>query len=132
MPNYLTREAILQASDIQTEDVEVPEWGGTVAVRGLSGRGRDDFEASVMVGKGKNRDINVRNFRAKLVALCCVDEQGVRLFSDEDVKALGDKSAGALTKVFDVASRLSGLSKEDEEDLTKNSESDLSDGSISD
>ena len=34
----LTRDAILAAADIQTETVPVPEWGGEVAVRPLTGR----------------------------------------------------------------------------------------------
>ena len=40
---YLSRDAILQREDIKTEDVEVPEWGGTVRVRGMSGVQRDAF-----------------------------------------------------------------------------------------
>jgi hypothetical protein len=44
--SYLTRDAILQAPDLQGEDVAVPEWGGTVRVRGLSGAQRDAYEAS--------------------------------------------------------------------------------------
>lgn len=33
---YLTAQAILAADDIPTEDVEVPEWGGAVRMRGLT------------------------------------------------------------------------------------------------
>ena len=45
---YLSRDAILQREDIKTEDVEVPEWGGTVRVRGMTGVQRDAFEASLI------------------------------------------------------------------------------------
>ena len=31
--NLLSKTAILAAQDLQTEDVEVPEWGGAVRVR---------------------------------------------------------------------------------------------------
>jgi len=34
-----------------------------------------------------------------------------------DVKALGEKSAAALERVFDVARKLSGLSEDDVEEL---------------
>jgi hypothetical protein len=53
------------------------------------------------------------------------------LFTDEDVAALGQRSAAALERVFDAASRLSGLSAEDMEELAKNSESGQSGGSTS-
>jgi hypothetical protein len=128
----LRREAILAARDIQTELVPVPEWGGSVMVRGLSGRERDAFEASVVEQKGKKTEYNLRNVRARFVALCLVDEAGARLFTDPaDVLLLGNKSARALERVWDKARELSGLSDEDVEELAKNSESDQSDDSTS-
>jgi hypothetical protein len=118
----LTREAILNAPDLQVEDVDVPEWGGKVRVRGLTGAERDAFEQSIMEQRGRDMSLNLRNIRAKLVALSVVDEQNNRVFSDADVKALGQKSAVALQRVFEVAQRLSGLRNEDVEELAKNSE----------
>lgn len=116
----LTREAILQAVDLLTEDVEVPEWGGIVRVRGLTGAERDRFEGSVVQVKGRKAAMNLHNLRARLVALTAIDEDGERLFSSKDVEALGEKSAAALERVFSAAQRLSGLSDEDVEELTKN------------
>jgi len=43
------------------------------------------------------------------------------VFTQQDVAALGELSAAALDRVFDVASRLSGLNPEDVEAMTKNS-----------
>ena len=45
---YLSREEILSVHDIVTEEVDVPEWGGIVRVRGMSGVQRDAFEASLI------------------------------------------------------------------------------------
>jgi len=117
----LTREAILNASDLLTEVVEVPEWGGSVIVRGLSGAERDHFESSVVEMDGKKVKVKSENMRAKLVALCVVDETGARIFSDQDVAALGQKSAAALDRVFQAAQRLSGLTEVDVQELEKNS-----------
>ena len=127
----LTRDAILQAQDLPTEQVHVPQWGGDVLVRALTGAERDRFEQSIVEQRGKNTRMNLQNIRAKLVALTVVDEQGNRIFKDEDVKWLGNKSAAALDRIFEVAQRLSGLRDEDVEELAKNSESDLSDDSTS-
>lgn len=127
----LTRDAILGASDIQSEDVHVPEWGGTVRVRGLTAAQRDAFEAASVTGNGKRRDVNLANIRARLVALSIVDENGGRVFNPGDVAALGEKSAGALDRVFNVASRLSGIGDADIEELAKNSEPGQSDDSPS-
>jgi hypothetical protein len=128
---FLTREDILRAEDIPQEVVEVPEWGGCVRLRGLTGDERDSFEASIIVGRGANRQVNWRNLRSKLVALSIVDEAGQRMFTDADVDVLGRKSAVALERLFEVAARLSGLGRQDMEELTKNSNSDRSDDFIS-
>ncbi len=132
MGKLLRREDILAASDIQTEEVEVPEWGGCVLVRGMTGAERDEFEASVMERKGKNVRFNLNDARAKLVAACVVDEAGARVFSDSDVRLLTRKSAAALDRVAQAAQRLSGLREDDLEELAKNSPSGQSDDSISD
>lgn len=107
---------------MKTEEVEVPEWGGSVIVAGLTGAERDHFEQESIKGKGKNATMNFANMRARLVALSVVNADGTRTFSRDDVKALGGKSAAALERVFDVARRLSGLTDSDLEELTEDFE----------
>lgn len=121
----LDREAILTAKDREKKvEVDVSEWwGGMVYVRVISGFERDRFEDQMYQRRGKDTSINMQNFRARLCVLCIVDEQGKRLFSDTDITELGSKAAPALAKIYDVASKLNGFSKEDVEELTKNSES---------
>lgn len=120
----LTKEQILQAVDRKYEEVECPEWGGMVRVQSLSGAERDRFETSVLVGKGKNRDVNLSNLRSKLVALTVVDAEGKLIFTEQDIKALGEKNAAALDRVFSLAQDLSGLKPQDMDELVKNSETD--------
>ena len=128
----LTREQILSAPDLQYEIVSVPEWGGEVRVRGLTGAERDAYEKSLIEQRGNRAIYNPVNARARLVALCVVDEHGKRLFSDADVEAPGRKHAVALTRVWEVARRLSGLTAEAVEELEKNSESGQNDASTYD
>jgi hypothetical protein len=117
----LTREAILKAEDLKGELVEVPEWGGSVFIRCMTGTERDLFEAEAYSVKGKNVEINRENFRARLLVRVIVDDKNERLFSDKEIGTLGAKSAKALDRLFTVAMRVNGLSREDVEDLTKNS-----------
>lgn len=127
--NILTREQILEAQDLQTEVVEVPEWGGSVKVQGMTGRERDAFEAEILEQRGKKFSVNLLNVRAKLVAVSLVNGDGSRIFADRDIAALGKKSAAALDRVYSVAQELSGISDEDAEELAKNLESVPSDAS---
>ena len=118
----LTREQILGASDLRIEAVAVPEWGGLVYVRSLSGKGRDAFEGSRIRIKDNNKVEMVHdNTRARLLALTVCDERGTRVFSEEDIAALGEKDAAAVDRVFQVAQRLSALRPEDLDDKLKNS-----------
>lgn len=128
---FLDRSAILDAADLGVEEVYVPEWGGWVRVRGMTGAERDQFEAEIVQQRGRSRAPNLQNIRAKLVARCTVDGAGARVFSDADIEALGRKSAAALDRVFEVAQRLSGVTREAVEELAGNSETEPSDGSTS-
>lgn len=127
----LSKEKILSANDRPTEDVEVPEWGGTVRVRGLSGAERDAFESSLLGPDGKPSPSRLANFRARLLARTLVDETGNRLFSDSEIKALGEKSGEVLSRLFDVAQRLSGMTRRDVDVYVGNSDGGQNGGSIS-
>lgn len=118
----LSKDVILAKDDLIKEKVEIPEWGGYVFVRCLTGTERDDFESSLISQKGTSKSSNFKNLRAKLVALTVVDDEGNRIFTDADVPALGKKNAAILDMLFDKAQELSGFKKQDIEDLTKNSE----------
>jgi hypothetical protein len=131
----LNRDQILKADDLPRETVAVPEWGGDVLVRGLNGTERDEFEASTVAMRGpmgKQHAVpDTANIRAKLCARCIIDDDGTPLFTQNDVHQLGLKSSAALDRIFEVASRLSGISKDDLEEMGKDSPNGQHDGSIS-
>lgn len=127
----LNREEILKANDLPApERLEVPEWGGEVYVRVMTGVERDAWEAASMrmVGRGRKREMvpKLENARARLCAICLCDEKGDRLFSDQDVMALGKKSAAALDRVLTVAQRVNGITQADVDELEGNSGADQS------
>ena len=128
----LTRDDILQAKDIKIELVPTPGWGGEVYVKGLNGAERDKFEGSLIIMRGKDKQMNMANIRAKLASMSICDEKGKRLFNENDVQALSQKSASELQRVFAVAQKLSGISDEDVEELAEELKNDPFDGSPSD
>lgn len=116
----LSRDAILNAQDLKHEDVEVPEWEGSVRVRTLTSRERDNFEAGLAADKESGETVDLDNIRARLVSLTVVDAQGKRLFSAGDLEALGGKSGAAVDRLFDVARRLAGMSDSDVKQMEGN------------
>lgn len=124
-PKVLGREDILGADDLPRELVEVPEWGGSVWVRTMTGTERDAYEASIIEVKlGPKGQASVErrmdNSRAKLLARSICGDDGERIFTESDISALGRKSAKALDRVFEVAQRLNGMTEDDIEELAGN------------
>ena len=127
---FLTKADILQVQDLEHEDVYVEQWGGWVRVRALTGAERDRYEGSFMPDK-KGGKPSFRNVRARLVTMALTSPEGKKLFSFNDVEALGKKNASALNQLFEKAQQLSGLRKEDVEELQGNLNGIQSDDGIS-
>lgn len=113
----LTKDQILKADDLPFKDVEVPEWGGTVRVRGMTGSERDDFEKDTLKIEDGEVATDRSNYRAKFLARCVVDEKNQLLFSEKDIQALGRKSHRALDRAFKVALDMSGMSRKEAESI---------------
>jgi len=147
---FVRPDYIASVQDIKTEDVRVPQWDSLdveawVRVRGMTGIERDDWEAEMMpdpqvASQMKNMTPQQRRAivrqrmqgaRARLVARCCVDEDGNRIFSNKDVEMLAQKSAAALDRIYEVAARLSGIREDDIEELAEAVEGNLGDDSSS-
>lgn len=131
---YLTKDEILAADDLQYADVPVPEWGGTVRIRTLTGEERDNFEEKIIKrdGQGNRVGMDLNQFRAKLLVRTMVDEDGKRIFTEQDIHALGRKSSAAMDKVFVQVRELNRMTDEDVEQLTQGFDSGQSEDSISD
>lgn len=110
----LTRADILGADDLITETVSTPEWGGDVLVRALPLAEQGLFEADA-AGDRDNVAVLTR-----MVALCACDAVGARLFTLEDVEALGRKAAEPVMRVARAAIRINALTEHDVQDLAKN------------
>lgn len=105
---------------LRRQTVHVPELGGDVIVTELTGAERDAFESSTITDKKRGTQ-DLSNLRAKLLARALVDEGGTRMFADDDAEALGQLGSSILDPLFDVAQRLSALTRRDVEDLLGNS-----------
>ena len=114
----LSKEEILSCSDVKIETVHVPEWGGDICVKTITAQEQDEW--SVLVSE--QRGIKKINAQASFLVMCLCDESGNLIFTKEDIESLGKKSAGAMNRIFNVASRLNGLSKDDLKEIEKNSE----------
>ncbi len=121
----LTRANILEAKDLETATVAVPEWGGDAIVRLLTGTERHTLYAKANAG-GK---FDMAVFSSLLVTMTLVDDQGVRLFADDEVAIIAGKPWKVVERIFDAAEKLNQLSKGSVEEAAKNSVPTQSDAS---
>ena len=124
--NVLTKQEILNVTDFAVQEVTVPEWGGMVRLKSLSGKERDLFEARIGAQSVGNK-VDLKGLRAFLLAMCMVDEKNELLFTVKDVEALNSKSARALNALFEVAQTMNGIGEEAVKELLGNSEGNLKD-----
>ncbi len=113
--------SLLESARRKTVDVEVDDVG-TFTLREMSGTERDRFEDGTFSEKDGKRTVNTLYLRARLVALCLVDENGSRMYQDAEVELLSDAvPSSVLNKIFDAAQKLNGLDPAAIEAAAKNS-----------
>lgn len=131
---FLSPGSILEQPTLVIEELVVPEWGGgKIRLKHLSAKERDDFETSmVTVTRGGRQKMNNENFRARLVQLAAVNEDGSPMFTKHDIKTLGNLPAAGLQRVFNKINEMSAFSEEDLKELEGDFDDDRNDDSSSD
>lgn len=129
--HFLSKREIVAADDSGYEDVHVPEWGGWVRVKRLTAGERGKIEAAqVTIGPEGEQKWNGANMRELFCQMAMVNPtDGVRLFSGQEIHMLAAKSAAAMDRVYESATRQARVSKKDLRELEGNSDGDLSDTS---
>lgn len=113
---------ILNFDDLQTEIMEVPEWGDVkIEIRGMTGKARANFMRRASSPQGG--EVDFEKFYGELVIATVFDpESGEQVFEFADRDNINQKSGAAIERIAQVAQRLSGLGSADVEDAVGKSE----------
>lgn len=123
------RDQILAVKDISTETVEIPEWGLTVEVRGMTAAERTRIMNLAMKDGG---DLDLQMVYPEIVIATTFDpESGMQVFEPSDRDALLGKAATAVDRIALVGMRLSGFTKEAADEAGKDSSETVTEGSSS-
>jgi hypothetical protein len=123
---------VLETAEIRTKPVPVPELGGSVVVREMSGSLRNLFEATVAQMQSGGDSKLLDKLTTRLATECVLDGEGNRLFDDRTAKMLFLKVPSALFRLRDEIVAVSALSQEDYDGLVENFGDDPSEPSTSD
>ncbi len=108
-------------------DVSVPELGlgddATLPVRQWTAKERQAYEASLLNSQTQKLiPSRARQAKIRVVIASCRDETGQALFDiDTDLEAIGGWPSTVVERICGTQAELSGLKKEDIEELEKNS-----------
>jgi len=118
----LTKDQILSSKDLKRETVNIPEWGGDVLIRELTGRQRDILEGlfASRVNPKTGAVVSTKDLRAKMVIMSVIDENGEYLFTDRDTEAVSGKSAKALDRIVEAVQKMNGLAEDSIEEAEGN------------
>lgn len=125
----MNRDEFLAFQDLVIEKVHIKEMNADFFVRSLNAgeKARWEFEPISVNNNGKGSSMQLTKdrlvtARERLVEVATCNEDGSRYFKDGDAGAIGRKNANVVSTLYDVAARLSGITKEDLEEVVKNSE----------
>lgn len=117
----ISREALLKPIPVATEKVLLPEFGNGeyVMVHGMTARERSEFEQQFVGKAGQSNKRRQLEYRERLIVQCCRDDDGNRMFTVDDVAALGQQQTLVTERIVDAAMRVCGMKQSD--DLVGNS-----------
>jgi len=122
------RAKILDAKDIRSEQVHVPEWDVTVEVRGLTGAQQLAISKAATVDDGvdadgdkKTRVDNNLLLQGLLLAGTHDPDTGELVFEPADADALYQKAGKPLGELSQAALRVNGMTKGEDAKIEKNS-----------
>ena len=112
----LSKKDIWKVKSLRKQLVDVPEWGGSIWVREMTGESRAEYD-KWLVEKG-----NVGGMKVRIVIATAIDEDGKPMFNEIDIPDLLSKSHRAIERIANVGADISGLTFVAREEVRKNSE----------
>lgn len=104
----LSKERLIAAKDIRTEEVDVPEWDGSLLLRGMTVTERRNCR-SLAREANESGDVQVDDLKMSMLTICmCCVEPKLEL---EDVSYFEEKSSGVVQRLFNKILELSCFSE---------------------
>lgn len=111
----LTLDQIKQAKDVQREEIDIPQWGGSVVVQGVNVI--DGMALLKQMQKEGSEEIDPEKAMLYSIIVGVVEPK----FTESDVEWLKTKSMAATSKITEAFMRLSGFETKAVKDARKNS-----------
>lgn len=118
----LSRDEFLQRTKRRYANVTLRD-GQTVRLQSLTEGERSDFETAPIKQNDQQREERLKATRMRLLVRCIVDNEGKRLFGNEEYGLLAELDSSDTSRLFDKALEHTGFAESDVEAIAKNSPS---------
>ena len=121
-PTLLDRALILQAASENTpacEDVPVPELGGTVRIREMTGSLRNRVEAAMVQIRTGGDSKMLERTTAQILAACVVGEDNRPILKEADARQIFNRHPRAAFRLREAIFAVSALDEEDADALAE-------------
>lgn len=115
-------DAIIKADDRKVKTEHVPEWGIDVNIGVMSGTDRGEYD-EILAKIHKDGMTNIGKLRAQLLIRTLLNDDGTRIFTNDQIDILAAKSSLVLDRLYDLADELNKIRGEKVEALEGKSES---------
>ena len=100
-------KADILGADEEIIEVDMPEWGGCVHLKQLSGADEEVYQKKsaqrITKDSSGKEDVNVTNWRSEFLVMCLCDPSGDLMFDRDSMGALNGKSAKSIQRLYDIA-----------------------------
>lgn len=103
---FLSAADIFAVEDLQILEVEVPEWKGVIRLRQMPADEAIRFQDAMKGPASKSAWV-------RILALCAVDADGARLFSDSDMEKLRKKSTAVFLRLQKLLLKHNGFTEDE-------------------
>lgn len=105
-------------------DVPVPELGEgkVIPIWGMTPRERTEFEDRVSRMPKAKREQQKNKIRERILVECCRNDDGVQLFTADQIEQLGKRRGDVVERLVNVALEVSGFTAQDLDAIVKNSD----------
>jgi len=103
----LTLDEILAADDLLVETIEIPEWGGSVKLRGLTAAEKSSLSRKARADGGPKNVVTIDTEKAQfaVIQMGMVEPRiGVEMYEQ-----LMKRSAAAIDRIYERIAQLSGM-----------------------
>ena len=116
----MNKDGVLALCTRKATEIELPSdmGGGSVFIRNITAGERDHYESSLLDNQGRAR--NLKDFRARFLVLALANQDGSRMFKDNEVSELSKMDAQIATWIHDEAQRINGIGVDGEAEAEKN------------